>query len=266
MLLRYGLLFIPLVNAWTFRYTNKTEESEIIVGSGEQNCTVGNIAGGKEFSYNPGGASDLCVSLYRDKSCTSRGGYSCTVWQRNASRNFMAFDVKSEKVILSEDQTSTMTSTSMTSTSTSISTTSSPTTTPTPSDAAAAGNANSGSGLSGGAIAGVIIGVVAAVAIIVGLVVFFMKRQKKQTPAPPTTGSYGPHEGGATGSVMSGTTAQDQMSPIGGFSEAAQKQRFMELPGQSATSELGGSQTLTSELGNNSISELDGGSVGQHRS
>lgn len=93
-----------------------------------------------------------------------------------------------------------------------------------------------------------------------------MKRQNKQAPTPPTTGSYGPHEGGATGSAMSGTTAQDQMSSVGGFSEAAPKQHFMELPGQGVTSELGGSQTITSELGSNSISELDGGSAGQRRS
>lgn len=63
----YVLLLVPLVNAWTFRYTNATGATEIARGNEAQNCTDSPIGKQKLFSWDPEG-SDLCVSIYRTPS------------------------------------------------------------------------------------------------------------------------------------------------------------------------------------------------------
>jgi hypothetical protein len=255
MLPRYFLLFTPLVNAWTFRYTNMTDETIITRGNEERNCTIANIAAEKLFTFDPEGTNQ-CVSIYRDTTCDSMGGYSCTSWRKNASRTFMAFDIMPENLIIAKSQTSTMASTSTpTSTSASSSTAastsissaaSSPTITP--SDAAAtATDGGSSTGLSGGAIAGVVIGVVAAVAIVVGLVILFLKRKNKKNAPTTAPGGYGPHEADATGSSMSGTTVKEPLASVG--FRPAPGSKLVELKGDEGSAELGSSP----------ISELDGG-------
>ena len=61
-MLRFILLLIPLVNAWTFRYTNEGNETEIIRGSEERNCTVADIFEDKLFTWDPEGTKQ-CLSL-----------------------------------------------------------------------------------------------------------------------------------------------------------------------------------------------------------
>jgi hypothetical protein len=248
------------VNAWTFRYTNGTDETIITRGNAERNCTIANIAAEKLFTFDPEGTNQ-CVSIYRDETCDSMGGYSCTSWRKNASRTFMAFDIMPENLIIAKSQTSTMASTSSaTSTSASASTStasstsvfsaaSSPTVTPSDTVVTTA-NTGSSTALSGGAIAGVVIGVVAAVVIIVGLLVFFVKRKNNQN-ASTATGSYGPHEADATGFSMSGTTIKEPLVSVG--VRPAPGSRLVELKGDEGSTELGSSP----------ISELDGGA---HRS
>ncbi|CAI7585450.1 unnamed protein product [Penicillium viridicatum] len=266
MILRlYALLLIPLVNAWTFGYTNATDATEIARGNEAQNCTDSPIGKQKLFTWDPEG-SDLCVSIYRD----TKAGYSCGVWRKNASEAFAAFDVLLERDIDAKHQgstldltststsattsTSTSTSTSNSSSSSVPSTSASATTTPTES-AVSAGNVNSGSSsspsLSGGAIAGVVIGVIAAVAIIIAFVVIFMrKRNQKNIAAASQHGGYGPHEADATGSSISGTTA---VTEKGGDSIA----RPFRLPPGSQVVELAGNEG-SAELGSSPISEMDG--------
>ncbi|KAJ6147584.1 hypothetical protein N7497_009566 [Penicillium chrysogenum] len=206
MLPLYALWVLPLAHAWTFSYTNATDDTEIARGQKAQNCT----------NSPP---------------------------RKSASDDFSAFDVKLEREIISEDQSTTVVSTSSTSaTSTSTSSSASPTSasataTPTESAAASADSADSGSSntaLSGGAIAGVVVGVVAGVAIIVALVVIFMrKRNKKILAAANQHGGYGPHEADATGSSTSPGS------------------HVVELVGDEGSAELGSSP----------ISEMDGSSV-----
>ncbi|KAJ5456942.1 hypothetical protein N7530_012216 [Penicillium desertorum] len=247
MLPLYALWVLPLAHAWTFSYTNATDDTEIARGQESQNCTNSPLGKDKPFSWDPEGSS-LCISIYRDTKCDSRAGYSCGAWRKSASNDFAAFDVKLEREIISEDQSTTVLSTSSTSatpTSTSTSSSASPTSasataTPTESAAASADSANSGSSstaLSGGAIAGIVIGVVAGVAIIVALVVIFMrKRNKKILAAANQHGGYGPHEADATGSSIS------------------------DLPPGSHVVELVGDEG-SAELGSSPISEMDGSSV-----
>ncbi|KAJ5528820.1 hypothetical protein N7527_002213 [Penicillium freii] len=270
MILRlYALLLIPLVNAWTFGYTNATDATEIARGNEAQNCTDSPIGKQKLFTWDPEG-SDLCVSIYRDTKCASRAGYSCGVWRKNASESFSAFDVLLERDIDAKHQgstldltststsattsTSTSTSTSNSSSSSVSSTSASATATPTES-AVSAGNVNSGSSsspsLSGGAIAGVVVGVVAAVAIIVAFVVIFMrKRNKKNAAVASQHGGYGPHEADATRSSISGTTA---VTEKGADSSA---RPFRPPPGSQVV-ELAGDER-SAELGSSPISEMDG--------
>jgi hypothetical protein len=262
MLPLYALWVLPLAHAWTFSYTNATDDTEIARGQKAQNCTNSPLGKDKPFSWDPEGSS-LCVSIYRDTKCDSRAGYSCGAWRKSASDDFSAFDVKLEREIISEDQSTTVVSTSSTSaTSTSTSSSASPTSasataTPTESAAASADSADSGSSntaLSGGAIAGVVVGVIAGVAIIVALVVIFMrKRNKKILAAANQHGGYGPHEADATGSSVSGTTAVTEK-----VSDTAPRP-FRPPPGSHVV-ELVGDEG-SAELGSSPISEMDGSSV-----
>ncbi|KGO73666.1 hypothetical protein PEX1_074790 [Penicillium expansum] len=268
-----ALLLIPLVNAWTFRYTNATDATEIVRGQEAQNCTNSPIGKEKLFTWDPEG-SDLCVSIYRDTECVSRAGYSCGIWRRNASEAFAAFDVLLEREIDAKRQTSTLaltsTSTSAT-TSTAMSTSSSSssslssttasataTATPTESTAVSTDNAisssSSGPSLSGGAIAGIVIGVVAAVAIIVALVIIFMrKRNKKNATVANQSGGYGPHEADTTGTSISGTTAVMEKA-------ADSVTRPFRPPPGSQVVELVGDEG-SAKLGSSPISEMDGNST-----
>ncbi|KAI2733406.1 hypothetical protein CBS147332_421 [Penicillium roqueforti] len=261
----YALFLIPLVNGWTFRYTNATNATEIARGQDSQNCTNSPIGKEKLFTWDPEG-SGLCVSIYRDLKCDSRAGYACEIWRKNASEAFAAFDVLPETEIDAKHQTSTLavsTSTSATtSASASISTPSSVSSElvsaiPTGSTAVSTANSDSGSSdssLSGGAIAGIVVGVVAAVAIIVAFVVILIrKRNKKNTAVANQHGGYEPHEADATGSSISGTTAVVEKA-------ADSAVRPFRPPPGSKIVELVGDEG-SAELGSSPISEMDGNNI-----
>ncbi|OQE10511.1 hypothetical protein PENVUL_c004G08974 [Penicillium vulpinum] len=288
MLPLYALFLIPLVDAWTFRTTNATGATEISRGEEEQQCTNATIGNGKLFTWDPEG-SKLCVSIYRDTDCDSRAGYSCTLWRKNASDEFLAFDVLLEGEIEAKHKTSTLavtsTSTSATestptstSTSTSKSSSSSTSTpastsastsstvspasasaTPTESTAVSVGNANNSS-LSGGAIAGIVVGVVAAVAIVVAFIfVFLRKKNKKNTAVSNQHGGYGPLEVDATGSSRSGTmVAENASNPIV-EKEADSVHPFRSSPRSHVVELIGDGGSA--ELGSHQISEMDGTSA-----
>ncbi|KAJ5312777.1 hypothetical protein N7508_003607 [Penicillium antarcticum] len=253
MLPLYALSLLQLASAWTFRYTNKTDDTLILRGSDDKNCTVISLAEGKLFTYDPEG-SDLCVSIYYDAECNSRAGYSCTSWRKNASASFFGADIAPERPAVSTSTTAlpTFSTTAPPSTSTSASVsesvTSTPTSTTTPTDAVIS---ESSSSLSGGAIAGIVIGVVAGLAIVAGLIFFFMRRNRKNN-APPVVppGSYGPHEAEATVSSFSGATEKMEDS----------SKRSFRPPTGSKVVELAG-DVGTYELPNSPINEMDGRSA-----
>ncbi|CAI7659141.1 unnamed protein product [Penicillium glandicola] len=266
ILLLHAIFLVPVVNAWTFRYTNGTGATEIDRGDEAQNCTTSPIGKEKLFTWDPEG-SDLCVSIYRDIDCDSRAGYSCTAWRKNASEAFSAYDVLLETEIEAKHETSTLavstsTSTSsLTSSSTSTSTltststsssssvsSASASTTPTESIVSAS-SSNSGSSsspsLSGGAIAGVVIGVVAGVAIVVAFIVVFMKkRNKKNAVVDNQPGGYGPHEADATGSSVSGTTVVEKGGESAVRPFSPRSARVVELAGDEGSAELGSSPII----------------------
>jgi hypothetical protein len=248
------LLFVPLVNAWTFLTTSPDNITEIARGEAYQACTNATIGQERLFTWDPEG-SHLCVSIYRDTDCTSRGGYSCPIWRKNASAPFAAFDIMLESQIIAKSLSSAYSATHTTTPTPKPTATSVRSVSATPTDPAAAAasddGGSSGSSLSGGAIAGVVIGVIAGVAIIVVLVFFYIRRNsKKNAPVTVEHGGYGPHEADATNSSISGTTvtAEKGGDPAMRAFRPPPGARVVELVGDEGSAELGSSP----------ISEMDG--------
>ncbi|PLN78176.1 hypothetical protein BDW42DRAFT_202273 [Aspergillus taichungensis] len=84
----------PPTTAWAFAYTNQTGSTRFIHGyeSDLRECTVANIAKGKLVDYDSQG-DRVCVSIYRDETCTDSAGYACHTHVHNASANFAAYSI-----------------------------------------------------------------------------------------------------------------------------------------------------------------------------
>ncbi|PKY05787.1 hypothetical protein P168DRAFT_326102 [Aspergillus campestris IBT 28561] len=84
----------PPTTAWAFAYTNQTGSTRFIHGyeSDLRKCTVANIAKGKLVDYDSQG-DRVCVSIYRDETCTDSAGYACHTHVHNASANFAAYSI-----------------------------------------------------------------------------------------------------------------------------------------------------------------------------
>ncbi|KAJ5577992.1 uncharacterized protein N7459_006956 [Penicillium hispanicum] len=257
--------FLPHVNAWTFLYTNTTDNATILHEKGTLGCTRVDLAGGKEFSWDPE-SSSFCISIYYDDSCTSRGGISCPTWKKNASTHFGSIEISTDDeastasvsiVTLAPISTSTATS--------STASTPTTTTTSTTADSPATAKSSSRPSLSGGAIAGIVIGAIAGVLIIAALCFFLSRRRRKnaavitqqansvpegpytpQTATPGTPATSGPSSMGILEKPPSSSITPAAYRPAAGS-------RVVDLSGPERPS----------ELGDNSISELDGRAGGR---
>ncbi|KAF7155519.1 hypothetical protein CNMCM6106_004665 [Aspergillus hiratsukae] len=190
-----ALALTPLTSAWTLVWRNSTAGATIINENEPQNCTRIWHQEGEPFSWDPEGK--WCMHFYKDTACTQIVGYACDgkVWRKDASRDLSAFDVypmppESVSVIYPSTSKSTTTSASKTSTSTAVTTTAAQTqsatsaaasTTPTETP-----SSSSSSTLTGGAIAGIVIGAIAAVAALAALF-FFVGRRNRKPASPPDT-------------------------------------------------------------------------------
>ncbi|OOQ84353.1 hypothetical protein PEBR_30584 [Penicillium brasilianum] len=270
------LSWIPLVNAWTFLYTNATGNATILHETGTENCTEIDLAGGKLFSWDPED-SGLCISIYYDATCKDRGGLTCNAWSKNASTTFHGIQIYSQSdassaSVSSSTPTST-TSASSTSSSTSASTTSStstssvPTSTATSATPATAGNGSSSS-LSGGAIAGIVIGVVAGVAVVGGLFFYFGRRNRRNNNVTAGNEQSGPTPGSISGEPHGPYSPQASMLAAG-YVQPPYTDNSDKAPnsssGMSSVRPAPGSRVVelaghdrAVELGNSLISELDG--------
>ncbi|KAJ6013418.1 hypothetical protein N7540_008009 [Penicillium herquei] len=269
---------IPLVQGWTFLYTNSSDQSTILEETGKLNCTKIQLAEDKLFTWDPE-KSDLCISIYFDDSCDNRGGISCPFWKKNASTNFGSIAVFTNNEAASASvSTMTVTSTASTSSSSSSSTTglsnstisvvssTSPITTTSWSAAATAASdstssTKSDSDLSGGTIAGIVIGAIAGVLIVAGLFFFFRRRNRKNaTLANQQSGATPQDPYDRHGSIPGTATSFAATSPS--TTHPAEKESFsssgvpIRPPPGSTMSELSG-HTRPVELVNSPISELD---------
>ncbi|EAU31842.1 predicted protein [Aspergillus terreus NIH2624] len=158
----HAVAYTPLTTAWTLTWRNETAGATIEHQDTALTCTRIYHEKGEDFSWDPEGA--WCMDFWAEPTCDTRIGYSCDgrVWEKAASRNLSAFDVypmpvESRRVygFLSTSATPSPTAAATTLTVTHPAATSATQT------AEAEGEGDSGSSLSGGAIAGIVIGDVA---------------------------------------------------------------------------------------------------------
>jgi hypothetical protein len=180
-----ALTSIPGITAWTLVWRNETTSAEVIDGQDEQDCTQIWHEEGEEFSFDPEGP--FCVKFYHDAQCDRSNGIDCSgrMWKQDASQNISAFIVSSmppESMtaagFTSDTPTPTPTPTSTTTTTTTQ--TSSPTPT---ADAAEEDASSDDNDLSGGAIAGIVIGVLIAVALLCAAFFYLGRRTGKKAAA-----------------------------------------------------------------------------------
>lgn len=206
----HAVAYTPLTTAWTLTWRNETAGATIEHQDTALTCTRIYHEKGEDFSWDPEGA--WCMDFWAEPTCDTRIGYSCDgrVWEKAASRNLSAFDVypmpvESRRVY---GFLSTSTTPSPTAAATTLTVTH-PAATSATQTAEAEGERDSGSSLSGGAIAGIVIGAVAGLAVLAALCFFLGKRKPKHahaapevplSPAPPP-----PPPAAGVGAVMSRT-------------------------------------------------------------
>lgn len=280
MMPRISLVFAALavaqsVDAWTFVWRNAKGESSVEWGNKAQDCKDIDHGEGEHFSWDPKD-SGLCILMYSDDKCTSSViGRSCPVWAKDSSGDISAFQVvdadytKSDSMKSTTTAASTTSATSMVTTTTSAPTTettagstSEPTATPAPEDR----------GMSGGAIAGIVIGVIALI-VLLGLIGWIVFRRHQRNSTRPK--SLGPSSfAGATPAVKISSIPDQPPGPpksAGGSQYGPESPSAYKWGGPSSPSDLEPSPapyttrpppgTHLVELSDTSqLVELDGGS------
>ncbi|KAL4894717.1 hypothetical protein BDV59DRAFT_200529 [Aspergillus ambiguus] len=189
-----AIAFFPVTNAWTLVWRNDTgasiEHQETPV-----NCTPIYHEEGKQFSWDPEGA--WCMNFWSESTCENRIGYSCdgVVWKKAASRDLSAFDVYPMPIESRQVYGFPSTSAVPTPTASTLTVTQPAETSATQTSEA---DTDSGNSLSGGAIAGIVVGAVAGLALLAALFFFLGKRKPKndasdipssQPPPAPAAGA-----------------------------------------------------------------------------
>ncbi|KAE8377985.1 hypothetical protein BDV26DRAFT_200061 [Aspergillus bertholletiae] len=261
------LTFLSCTNAWTLTWRNETG-AFIVDGDSVRNCTRIYHEKGLEFSFNPEGK--WCLKFWDEATCQTQIGKTCEGrrWQQIASKNLTAFNVYAmppADISANGMASTSTTSTSSASSTSTMTTTTSATTSATPTETPQ--TEEGGTSLSGGAIAGIVVGSVAGVAILAALF-FFWGRRKRNAAALASTGTApasGPEERplpepvDPSKSAMSET--QTSVSSPHPYGYPASETHKVELPGEKVGAELSSSRQLV-EMGNSTIlAEMDGEST-----
>lgn len=190
-------------NAWTFVFTDTHNSSHVKTGYNTTSCAKMDMERGGYYNWDPEDR-DFCINMFPDEHCNpdNRNGYSCPIWpKRHLEQKFVgSWLVNHEKDALDPISSTTTPSSSETS---SAAHASDPTVTvtskPEKTSAEATESAvpsedddddgDGGSSLSGGAIAGVVVGVLAGVAIMAVFGFLAIRRRRQQnrpvSPKPP---------------------------------------------------------------------------------
>lgn len=221
-LLLYIFVFLPLVQAWTFRYTNPVNGTTTFNGTTSSVCTEIDIANGTGYLWDTEG-SGACVYLYSDAECLNSEGMDelCDSRKKPAGGDF-----HSAIVFFGGTPNNT---------------------------ASTSSSSSSGSSLSGAAIAGIVVGVVCAVLIIAAVFFFGRRRKQKAILANQHNAYQGPYGPNATGDAEADTPASSK----GIFEKPADLYSVGVVPAPgSKLTELPG-KGLPAELANNPVHELD---------
>ena len=225
-------------HAWTFVWFNPANDSTVDTANSVRECMKIDLHNGSDFSWDPE-SSFYCLSLYSDDHCGNRNGYSCPIWQKTAGRNVSSYEIKLDPALQSSSTASLPTTTS----------TAAPapaTVTSTPSNTATPGG--SGSDISGGAIAGIVIGVLAALAIAAAVLYFVFRRRR----GDPDTKAEAAVEAPAAATQDSQARMHITPPPMSPMSEmgdhppkyGARTANLQELAGSTGVNELEGSSPV----------------------
>ncbi|EAU38501.1 predicted protein [Aspergillus terreus NIH2624] len=203
----YALSLLPTTSAWTFVWHNAQNNSFVESGSSNYPCTQVANPEGMAFEYDSE-EDPTTIYLYGNTNCAGTPGGQADHYLAKAAGNFIG-----SFRIVDRTKSTTATPTSTVTTATTSSTPSATTGTGSAAQTTAAGvaTAEGGSALSGGAIAGVVVGVVAGVAIIAAVVFFLVRRRRKSAAAA---------EAGQAGLAESGAPTLIQSPAMQGYKEA----------------------------------------------
>lgn len=173
------LACLPAATAWVFSWTEPDDTLLTSSGDDVKACTKIDNPVGNVYDWDPKG-DNLCIFFYNNTDCTDpSAGYTCSPWPW--ANHVSGIHVLSYEVTKNGSSTD---STLDPSSSAAVVTVTPSHVSPSSSSAAASGSNTSSSSLSGGAIAGIVIGIVAGVSI-AGVVLFLFLRKRKQPQQPP---------------------------------------------------------------------------------
>ncbi|PGH15047.1 hypothetical protein AJ80_05672 [Polytolypa hystricis UAMH7299] len=227
-------LFACTSHAWTFVWHDTDNDAHVELGTRSTDCSKIDMSKGKQYKWDPED-SEYCIHLFTDDKCKTRNGWSCLIWgPRNLGQPWVRSYLVNKEDGIGDDETTTTTSTTMKkptatgsqssksestnsasrgTTTTVTSTTLSKEASSTPQTSATAGPSQTtpaaaetaappppsegGSSLSGGEIAGVVIGTCAGVGIIAAFgLLAYRRRRSKNSSSPPNNNDRSPEYGG----------------------------------------------------------------------
>lgn len=237
-----ALSVLPLTHAWSFVWRNASGNAFVEHSNTAMSCTKINHAQGMLFEWDSE-EGPFAISLYANSDCSGPpSGYATHLWNKNASKPIDSFKVDSTASTTASASMTTTTTSQSSSTTTSTAQSQSPTATGAPSS-------SSGSGLSGGAIAGIVIGVIAGVVLIGGALYMIGRRNNQKPPGPGDTGvtmgyAAPPYGSPATYTSPSSFGPGKNQTPSSATGSSHNPVRVVELQGNSPAAELSDSHAV----------------------
>ncbi|KAL1952975.1 hypothetical protein VTO42DRAFT_3798 [Malbranchea cinnamomea] len=74
-----AVLFVTGSLAWTFVWHDADGHAHVELGTSSQECTRIEMPKGKQYKWDPED-SEYCISLFADDECETRNGWSCLIW------------------------------------------------------------------------------------------------------------------------------------------------------------------------------------------